>query len=190
MNVTSNISRVFRLSRSPARVLATAAAALSLSLGVAYAAGVEGPPPGALWHHRDGHTMEKRLADLHAKLKLTPAQEQLWQTAMDTMKRDRSAERANREKMHEQFKAMQQQPILDLNALASAHEQAMQDNARLHQETAKAWLAVYDALDDRQKTLVSDLLKQHFAKMESMHERMQERWQEHGATSSTAPANR
>lgn len=188
MNVFSRVTGITRISRSPARVLATAAAALSLSLGVAYAAGVEGSAPAALWHHRDGHMMEKQLADLHAKLKLTPAQEQLWQTAMDTMKRDRSAERANHEKMHDQFKAMQQQPILDLNALDSAHEQAMQDNARLHQETAKAWLAVYNALDGQQKTMVSDLLKQHFARMESMHERMHERWQQHGAASDAAPA--
>jgi Spy/CpxP family protein refolding chaperone len=169
-------------------VLATAAAALTLSLGVAYAAGVDAPAPGAPWHHRDGRMMGKQLAELHTKLKLTPAQEQLWQTAMDTMKRDRSAERANHDKMREQFKAMQQQPILDLNALDSAHEQAMQENARLHQETAKAWLAVYNALDDQQKTMVSDLLKRHFARMESMHQRMHERWQQHRAASGTAPA--
>lgn len=188
MNIISRISRV---SRSPARVLAAAAAALTLSLGVAYAAGGQGPGPGsgAPWHQRDGHMMEQQLAQLHAKLKLTASQEQLWQTAMETMKRDRSAERANHEKMHEQFKAMQQQPILDLNALNSAHEQAQQDNARLHQEIATSWLALYNALDDQQKKMVSDMLKQHFSRMEAMHHRMHERSQEQGAASGATPAN-
>jgi Spy/CpxP family protein refolding chaperone len=181
---------VSRTSRTSVRVLAAAAAALTLSLGAAYAAGVEGPGgSGAPWQHHDGNMIGKQLEQLHAKLKLTPAQEQLWQAAIDTMKRDRTAERANHEKMHEQFKAMQQQPILDLNALNAAHEQQMQENARLHEETAKAWLAVYNALDDQQKTMVSDLLKQHFARMGAIHERMHERWQQRQAASGASAAN-
>jgi ABC-type transport system involved in cytochrome c biogenesis ATPase subunit len=65
----------------------------------------------------------------------------------------------------------------------------MQENARLHEETAKAWLAVYNALDDQQKTMVSDLLKQHFARMGAIHERMHERWQQRQAASGASAAN-
>ncbi len=183
-----------RPSRTPLRWLAATAAAVTLSLG-AYAAGVEGPGPGpggpgAGWgHHHGGFMMEKQLADLHARLKLTPEQDKLWQTALDTMKRDRAAARTDRDKMHAQLKTMMQQPIIDMNALHAAHTQAQQDGARLRDETATAWLAAYNALDDQQKTIVSDTFKQHFAKMESMRERMHERWQQRRGGASEAPAN-
>jgi Spy/CpxP family protein refolding chaperone len=180
------------------RMLAATVAAVTLSLG-AYAAGAAGPGPDAgpgpgagmlaPWHHHGG-MMQKQLAELHTRLKLNPQQEQLWQTAIDTMKRDRDTARGNREKIHAQLKSMMQQPILDMNALHAAHMQEQQDNARLHDETATAWLAVYNALDDQQKTIVSDAFKQHFSKMESMRERMREHWQKrHGAASEAAPAN-
>lgn len=188
MNVLS------RTTRSPLRLFTAAAAALTLSLG-AYAAGAQigpGPDagPGAGWRHHGGLMMEQQLADLHTRLKLTPAQDKLWQSALDTMKRDRTAARADHEKMHAQLKTMMQQPILDMHALHAAHMQAQQDGARLHEETATAWLAVYDALDDQQKTIVSDTFKQRFSKMESMREHMHERWeQRHGAASEAAPVN-
>lgn len=186
-----------RTSRTPLRMLAATVAALTLSLG-AYAAGAVGPGPDASAgpgagmmapSHHHGGMMQKQLADLHARLKLNPQQEQLWQTAIDTMKRDHETARANHEKIRAQIKAMMQQPILDMNALHTAHMQAQQDNARLHEETATAWLAVYQALDDQQKTIVSDSFKQHFSKMESMRERMREHWQKRQGDASAAPAN-
>jgi len=196
MSITGayRMNALSRTTRHPLRWFTAAAAALTLSLG-AYAAGGQmgaGPDggPGMGWHHRGGFMMEKQLADLHARLKLTPEQEKLWQSAVDTMKRDGAAGHAEHEKLHAQLKTMMQQPILDMNALHAAHMQARQDGERLHEETASAWLAVYNALDDQQKTLVSDTFKQHFSKMESMRAHMHERWQQrHGATSETAPAN-
>lgn len=188
MNIPSRTS-----SRTPMRMLAATVAALTLSLG-AYAAGTAGSGPDAgpgvmaPWHHRGG-IMQKQLADLHARLKLNSQQEQLWQTAIDTMKRDHDTARANREKIHAQIKSMMQQPILDMNALHTAHMQEQQDNARLHDETATAWLAAYNALDDQQKTLVSDTFKQHFSKMESMRERMHDHWQKRQGAASEAAAN-
>lgn len=188
---------ISRTSRTSVRVLAAAATVLAVSYG-AYAAGPQSPgpgpgdPPGAPgvpWHHHGGFMMKKELADLHAKLKLTSAQDKLWQTAVDTMQRDGAAERANHEKVHAQLKAMQQQPILDFNALHAAHEQVQQDDSRLREEMASAWLAVYNALDDQQKTIVSDVFKQHFAKMESMREHMREHWGHHGGPGEPPPAN-
>ncbi|KAA0089980.1 periplasmic heavy metal sensor [Trinickia soli] len=180
--------------RSPLRFVTAAAAALALSLG-AYAAGTQSGPgpdagPAAGWHHHGGFMMEKQLADLHTRLKLTPDQDKLWQSALDTMKRDRAAARVDREKIHAQLKTMMQQPILDMNALHAAHMQTQQDGARLREETATAWLAAYNALDDQQKTMVSDMFKQRFSRMESIREHMHKRWeQRQGAASEAAPAN-
>lgn len=172
------------ISRGSSRYLAIAAAALAVTFGTAYAAGdappaasdgaaMQGAPGG--WHgHRHGHErfMLERLNALHAQLALTPQQEQKWQAALATMKRDREAERANRDQLRQQFKAAQQQPILDLDALHATHQQIHQQSEALHEQTATAWLAFYDSLNDQQKTTVSTELKQHFAKMASRHGKM------------------
>ncbi len=177
--------------RGSSRYLAIAAAALAVTFGTAHAAGgnLAQPGPGGAempggpggWHGH-GPMMLERLNALHARLALTPEQEQKWQTALTTMKRNHEAERANHEKMRDQFKAAQQQPILDLDALHATHQQIRQQSDALHEQTATAWLAFYDSLDDQQKTTVSTELKQHFAKMASRHEKMREFWQQHRGT--------
>jgi len=169
--------------RGSSRYLAIAAAALAVTFGTAYAAGTDTPPagpdaaamPGAEggWHgHGHGRLMLERLNALHAQLALTPEQEQKWQTALATMKRNHEAERANHDQLRQQFKAAQQQPILDLDALHATHQQIRQRSEALHEQTATAWLAFYDSLNDQQKTTVSTELKQHFAKMASRHGKM------------------
>lgn len=171
------------------RLLAVAAASIAVTFGTAYAAQsgdmAAGGPGG--WHHGG---FEKQLNQLHTQLKLTPEQEKQWQDALNTMKQNRQAARANHEKMHEQFKAMQQQPILDLNALHDSREQSMQQEHQLREQTAQAWLAFYNGLNDQQKTIVSTALKQHFAKMETFRQKMLQRWQEHhkGAAPDATPA--
>ncbi|MBW0446782.1 periplasmic heavy metal sensor [bacterium M00.F.Ca.ET.228.01.1.1] len=166
--------------RKISRALAVAATALAIGAGAAYAAqpaheGPGGPGGPGGWH---GHFM-KELTQLHDQLKLNADQEKQWQAALDTMKQGHEAMRANHEQMKNQFKAAQQQPILDLNAMAAAHQQIEQKDAQLRQQTTDAWLKFYDGLNDQQKTTVSTALKQRFAKMESRHEKMRERWQQH-----------
>jgi protein CpxP len=170
------------------RVLAVAATALAIGAGAAYAAQPGGQAghdgPGG-WH---GHFM-KQLTQLHDQLKLNADQEKQWQAALDTMKQGHEAMRANHKQMKDQFKAAQQQPILDLNAMASAHQQVEQKDAQLRQQTTDAWLSFYNGLNDQQKTIVSTALKQRFAKMEARHEHMRERWEQHnhkGAASAPA----
>ena len=174
------------MSKKTSRFLAVAAASLALSLGSAFAAQPQGGPGGMGpgmdhggpgWHH--GQFM-KELNQLHGQLKLNADQEKAWQAALDTMKQSHEAERANHEQMREQFKQMQQQPILDLNAMHAAHQQIEQKDAQLREQTATAWLNFYNGLNDQQKTTVSTALKQHFAKMEQRHEKMRERWEKHG----------
>ena len=170
------------------RFLAVAAASIAVTFGTAYAAqgGMPMGGPGG-WHHGG---FEKQLNQLHAQLKLTPDQEKQWQDALSTMKKNRETARANHEQMHEQFKSMQQQPILDLNALHGAREKAMEQDHQLHEQTAQAWLAFYNGLNDQQKTIVSTAIKQHFAKMEAFREKMHQRWEQHhkGPASDAAPA--
>ncbi|MFM0475041.1 periplasmic heavy metal sensor [Paraburkholderia strydomiana] len=172
--------------RKISRALAVAATALAIGAGAAYAAQpapeAHGGPGG--WH---GHFM-KELTQLHDQLKLNADQEKQWQAARDTMKQSHEAMRANHEQMKDQFKSAQQQPILDLNAMAAAHQQIEQKDAQLRQQTTDAWLKFYNGLNDQQKTTVSTALKQRFAKMESRHEKMRERWQHHQQGAASAPA--
>jgi periplasmic protein CpxP/Spy len=171
--------------RTPSRILAVASVALAVTFGTAYAAGDSmpaGDPGGPSAHaheHGGGAFMMRRLEALHAQLKLTPAQEQKWQSALATMKENRETMRANHEKMRQQFRAAQQESILDLDALHAAHQQFQQQNAQLRDQTATVWLAFYDSLNDQQKTTVSTEIKQHLAKMEARHEKMRERWEKH-----------
>ncbi|MGF6756884.1 periplasmic heavy metal sensor [Paraburkholderia sp. GAS334] len=180
------------MSTKTSRFLAVAASSLALSLGIAYAAqpaapmgGPGGPGGPGGWH---GHFM-KELSQLHGQLNLNADQEKQWQTALDTMKQTHEAERANHDQMKQQFKSMQQQPILDLNAMYAAHQKIEQQDAQLRGQSANAWLAFYNGLNDQQKTTVSTALKQRFAKMEERHEKMHERWEQHrGAAPDAASA--
>jgi periplasmic protein CpxP/Spy len=177
------------MSTKMSRFVAVAAASLSIGLGAAYAAQPSGPggPGGAGgWHH--GHFMQE-MNQLHGQLNLNADQEKQWQTALDTMKQNREAERASHKQMHEQMKSMQQQPILDLNALHDMHQKAEEQNHQLHEQTAAAWLTFYNGLDDKQKTIVSTALKQHWAKMEARHEKMHEHWEHRNGAASAPAAN-
>ena len=183
------------------RVLAVTAAALAVSFGAVHIAGAQTPdtpPPGAMM--MDGHggpgghhmemRMKKQMDALHAQLKLNADQEKLWQTALDTMKQNHEAMRASHKQMHDQMKSMEQQPILDLNAINAAHQKIEQQNAQLRDQTTAAWLNFYNALNDQQKTTVSTALKQHFAKMHEHEMKMHQRWgKNHGATGASAPVN-
>ena len=178
------------MSTKTSRFLAVAAASIALSLGIAHAAQPDMPMggPGGAGEHHHGQFM-KELNQLHSKLNLNADEEKQWQAALDTMKQNHEAERANHEQMKTQFKSMQQQPILDLNAMAATHQQIEQKDAQLRQQTTDAWLKFYNGLNDQQKTTVSTALKQRFAKMESRHEHMRQRWEHHKGAASAPAAN-
>jgi protein CpxP len=182
--------------KKTSRAAIAAAAVLALSFGAARAATPSDAAPagGPAMHHRmhgmhDGGPFGA-IRRLHDKLNLNATQEQQYQTALDTMKQSREAMRKNHEALREQFKAQQNQPILDLNALHAARQQAAQQGAQLREQDSAAWLAFYNGLNDQQKTTVSTALKQQFARMEQRHEKMKERWQQHrsAAKAASAPA--
>ncbi|MDR5787918.1 MULTISPECIES: periplasmic heavy metal sensor [unclassified Caballeronia] len=181
------------------RILTAAAAAIALTFGTAYAATNDAPPPpppggpammggpGGHGAHRMEMRMQKQLDELHGQLKLNADQEKLWQTALTTMKQNRQAMRESFRQMHDQMKSMENQPILDLNAMHAAHQKIEQQNEQLREQTATAWLNFYNALNDQQKTTVSTALKKHFAKMREHEQRMHERWGKHRGGPDGAP---
>ena len=182
------------ISRLSPRWVALAAAALTLGFGTAYAVeGMPGPDGMGHWHHEwrghhhdDGTRLMMELGKLHNELKLTltPAQEQLWQNALQTMKQAHEAARADREAARTQFEALSQQSVIDLNAMHDAHEKlATQERQRREQVTA-AWLKVYNGLTEPQKKVVSDDIKAHFARMAHRHDGMMQR----GHDDAPAPA--
>lgn len=177
------------MSKKISRFLAVAVASLAVSIGAAHAAPTDGPGgpgghggPGGM----HGHFM-KDIQQLHNQLNLTADQEKLWQSALDTMKQNRQAEHATHEQMKDQFKAVQQQPILDLNAMNAAHQKIEAQDQQLREQTTAAWLNFYNSLNDKQKTTVSTSLKQHWAKMEARHMKMRDRWEHHGKGPASAP---
>jgi Spy/CpxP family protein refolding chaperone len=175
-----------KLNRLSPRWLAAAAAAVALGLGTAYAAdnvlgpGGDGPGWHHGWHghhHDDGMMIMGELGKLHNELKLTltPAQEQLWQNALQTMTQAREAARAEHEAARKQFEALARQSVIDLDAMHDAHQKLADQERQRREQVTAAWLKVYDSLNDQQKKVVSDDLKQHFAHMAHHHEWMMHR---------------
>ncbi|WP_321783748.1 periplasmic heavy metal sensor [Paraburkholderia sp. J94] len=182
--------------KTTSRLLAIAAASLALTVGATAAKAQTPPPPpggpgmmhgphGGPGMHGDFMMGAKKL---HDKLNLNAAQEKQWQTAVDTMKQNGQAMRKNHEQLKQQFDAQKNQPILDLNAMHATHQQIEQQEAQLREQTAQAWLAFYNGLNDQQKTTVSSALKEHFAKMEQRHEKMRQRWEQHHKDKGAASA--
>jgi periplasmic protein CpxP/Spy len=178
--------------KKTSRFLAIAAASLALTMGVAQAqtppSDGPGGPGGPGMHHMHGGGFMMGLKKLHDKLNLNADQEKQWQAALDTMKQNHEQMRKIHEQMKQQFESMKNQPILDMNALHNAHQQAEQQKAQLHEQSAQAWLAFYNGLNDQQKTTVSTAIKEHFAKMEQRHEKMHQQWQQHQHGAASAPA--
>lgn len=186
--------------KKTSRVAIAAAAVLALSFSaLAHAAGPDLPPPPPGDHHGPGphgphghgphggpFGVFKRL---HDKLKLTPEQEQQWQAANATAKQNFETAHKNREAARAQFEAAQNQPIIDLDALHAAHQQAEQQDAQLREQTEKGFLAFYDSLNDQQKTEVSTALKADFAKMKARHEKFRKQWEKHHHAAKPAPAS-
>ncbi|KVL89506.1 periplasmic heavy metal sensor [Burkholderia stagnalis] len=178
--------------KKTSRVAMAAATVLALAFGAAHAAPpADAPPsggPGMHPMHEHGGGPFGAILRLHDQLKLTAAQEQQWQAAVNTMKQNRDAMHKGHEQMREQFKAQQNQPILDLNAMHAARQQAEQQNAQLREQTSAAWLAFYNGLNDQQKTTVSTAIKQQYARMEQRREKMKERWEQHRQAGKAASA--
>ncbi len=110
--------------------------------------GAPSSPVAIAWKLR----MQKQLDELHGQLTLNADQEKFWQAALTTMKQNHQAMRDAHKQIHDQFKSMENQPILDLNAMHAAHQKMQEQDKQLHEQTTTAWLNFYNALNDQQKT--------------------------------------
>jgi len=162
--------------------IAMAVASLAISIG-AYAAPASGttatdaPPPPPPGQHRMGphgpggpgspggpgfaHVMDH----LHAQLKLNPQQEQAWQQAQATSRKNFDAMRTTHDAARQQLKDAASQPILDLSALQAQHEQLEASDHELRSATEKAFVDFYNTLNDTQKTIVSNDIKKEWRHM-------------------------
>ena len=175
------------MSTKMSRFVAVAAASLAIGLGSVGLGSVYAAQPDAPggWHHH-GHFMQD-LNKLHSQLNLSPDQEKQWQAALDTMKQNHEAARAAHKQMHDQMESLKSQPILDLNALHDLREKAGEQRHQAREQTSAAWLAFYNGLNDKQKTIVSTAIKQHWARMEARHDKMHQHWH-HDKDAASAPA--
>jgi protein CpxP len=152
------------MSRLTRNLTLSAIAATLLSVSTAYAAAGDTPPSGG-HDHRGSSMMQHKLDKIHSQLNLNASQEQLWQTALSTMKADRQQERALHGQAKKQMESLMQAPVLDMHALQTQHEQTWNQSQQLRAHTQAAWLNVYDALDPTQKATVSSAFKAQWQRM-------------------------
>lgn len=105
-------------------------------------------PSPAKSEDRPGHDVEKHIADLHAKLKITPAQESQWSDVAQTM-------RSNAGEMEEAIEKREANAtaIDDLNAYAGI----VQAHADGIKKLAKSFSSLYAAMPDDQKKLADEV---------------------------------
>jgi len=116
-----------------------------------------GGPGGAGFAHM--------MDQLHTQLKLNPQQEKAWQEAQATSRQNFETVRTQHEVSRQQFMAQAEKPILDLSALQAQHEQQETNDQQLRTGTERAFINFYDTLNDAQKTMVSNDIKQHWKHM-------------------------
>ncbi|WP_320535217.1 periplasmic heavy metal sensor [Robbsia andropogonis] len=125
-----------------------------------------GPPrgpggPGGPGGPAFAHMMDR----LHASLHLNATQEAAWQNAQTTSRQNFDAVRTQHEIVQKQLREASQQPILDLGALQAQRQQLESNDLELRNGTEKAFVDFYNTLDDQQKKLVSDSIKQSWKRM-------------------------
>lgn len=135
------------------RMVAATVAALTISVGVAQAAQSDATATSQFI---------PAMKQLEPQLNLTPTQQTLWQTAMDTMQESHVSARMNEDQLQQQIQTAEQQPIINLRAVHAAHLKVEQEDDKLREQSANAWINLYDSLDSQQKTSVSALLAPQF----------------------------
>lgn len=149
---------------------------------------MQGMQPGGPGMHRDGHLPREHggpkgprgpggangpggpafahlMDHLHTALKLNPQQEKAWQDAQVTSRKNFDTIRTQHEVSRKQFMDQAEKPILDLSALQAQHEQLDANDQQLRTSTERAFINFYDTLNDQQKTMVSNDIKQHWKRM-------------------------
>ena len=115
-----------------------------------------------------GHSIEtmvdRRIADLHNRLRITPEQAQQWDQFALTM-------RDNARGMDELY----QQRAEKMNSMSAvdnmqSYEQIEQQRAQDVQKLVPAFQTLYDALSDQQKKLADQMFRNYAANAEAHHQ--------------------
>ena len=96
--------------------------------------------------------------------------------------------RAAGAKRHDLLKAQLDSGKLDPRALISQSEQNRGQFDTQMKQARDQWLAVWDSLNDAQRSQVASMLKERQARMEQRHARMQERHGKGAPAPTAAPA--
>jgi periplasmic protein CpxP/Spy len=145
-----------------AALLSLPAAALAQSSQVATPAPQGAAPPAAASSPMAGHPVagknaqervEHRINELHAQLRITPAERQQWDQFAETM-------RENARDMDQVFMQRAQQ-FPSMNALQNmqSYEQLAEAHARHLQKLVPAFENLYNAMPDQQKRLADQVFR-------------------------------
>jgi len=141
--------------------LLCAPAAIAQSQSAA-AQGTTPPPPAAEASPMAGHPVagknaeervEGRIKELHAQLRITPAEEPQWNEFAQVM-------RENARDMDQAFlQRAQQFPTMDAVQNMQSYEQIAEEHAKRVQKLVPAFQKLYDAMPDQQKRLADQVFR-------------------------------
>jgi len=142
---------------SATRLLALPALLTALTLGVPAPAGAQstvtpatgaGTPASAPAAHTTRHArggIDQRIADLHTRLKITPAQEAQWNQVADVMRQNAAAvEAAIKERVQSAKTMTAMDNLQSYEKIAQAHEQGLEKLIPVFQ-------TLYNSMSDEQK---------------------------------------
>lgn len=118
---------------------------------------------------------------VHAQLKLTSAQESLWQAALQRTMETRQMQKTAQQGLRDQAKIELAKPQPDLAALARQREDVDTQHLAAQRAVHASWLTLYEALSADQKQQVAQMLQDHLLKGH------RQGWQ-HGADRPAPPA--
>lgn len=166
------------------RPLALAAAMLLASTVAVAAPGGPGGPrggpggpggPGMGGPAMSGGMVEHVIDELKDKLALDSAQQAMFDSARAQTLASRDRMLASRNDVRSKVQAELAKAEPDLAAVSTLLEGAEDQGRALRHQARDQWLKVYASLRAEQKAIVRDELKARIARMDSMHDRMQER---------------
>ena len=125
------------------------------------------PAQGAPAMNLDADNLVRGASFMKDTLHLTPNQQTLWQQVATRSATLLRARQARRDKLQAALKAQLQDPAQELRAMAGAIEAEEAATANENRELRELWLSVNDALDDRQRPMVSQFLVSQLERVEA-----------------------
>ncbi|MBF0155510.1 MAG: periplasmic heavy metal sensor [Magnetococcales bacterium] len=134
-------------------------------------------------HHQGRHERHHAfLAKIHPLLKLTPEQEQRWQTLEKETEAIHQAMRDQGKGHGELIRKALEQDAPNLAALLAEHDKAMDSRVQEHRRIRDRWIALYGDLTPEQKNTVRASLKELLGQMEARREKWKNKKKDHATS--------